>query len=99
MTGEMPKIIDHINRIKNDNRWCNLRNVSTAENIRNSGLSKRNKSGIKGVYWNSINKNWRVTCMFNLKIFQLGSYKCIEDAKAAYQNFIKSHHGEVYFEQ
>ena len=99
MTGEMPKIIDHINRIRNDNRWCNLRNVSRTENNRNTGISKRNTSGIKGVTWNSINNNWRVRCMFNLKVTELGSFNCIEKAKIAYQEFIKSNHGEIYFEQ
>lgn len=49
MTGNWPKDqIDHINRVRDDNRWCNLRDVSNTENQRNS-YHKIGKSGIRGV--------------------------------------------------
>ena len=32
MTGEIPNMIDHINRIKSDNRWENLRACDASEN-------------------------------------------------------------------
>ena len=35
MTGEWPDVIDHDNRIKDDNRWVNLKNGSHASNSRN----------------------------------------------------------------
>lgn len=44
MTGEQPDIIDHINGIKHDDRWCNLRNVTESENQRNR-VSHRKKNG------------------------------------------------------
>jgi AP2 domain. len=34
--GEIPNIIDHINRVRDDNRICNLRNVDRAQNNKNS---------------------------------------------------------------
>lgn len=49
MRGEEPETIDHINRVVDDNRWVNLRNVSLAENNRNQGLRKTNKTGYTGV--------------------------------------------------
>lgn len=50
MTGEFPTLeIDHINRIRNDNRWVNLREVSKIENMRNVGMFKNNISTVKGV--------------------------------------------------
>lgn len=33
MTGEWPDTIDHINGIRDDDRWVNLRNVSNAQNM------------------------------------------------------------------
>lgn len=42
--------IDHINRDPQDNRLCNLRDVSPGENARNMRVSKRNKTGVTGVH-------------------------------------------------
>ncbi len=35
MTGEQPAEIDHINGLRHDNRWINLRNVTHAQNLMN----------------------------------------------------------------
>jgi hypothetical protein len=34
--GRWPGVIDHINRIRDDNRMCNLREVTRSENSRNT---------------------------------------------------------------
>ena len=41
--------VDHINRDRTDNRLCNLRWVSHAENNDNKAVKTRAKSGIRGV--------------------------------------------------
>ena len=57
--GEMPNgMLDHINRIKSDNRIENLRIVSFSENRQNIGKLSNNKSGFKGVWFHKVNKNW-----------------------------------------
>lgn len=41
--------IDHVNRVRHDNRLRNLRHVTRECNNRNSCLSRKNVSGVKGV--------------------------------------------------
>lgn len=45
-----PYEIDHINRIRDDNRIDNLRLVTTQDNLKNKSLYKGNKSGYPGVF-------------------------------------------------
>ena len=49
-------IIDHANRNGHDNRKENLRPASHSENMRNTTLSKNNKSGFTGVTFCKKNK-------------------------------------------
>lgn len=51
VTGEEPAILDHINGIRSDNRFANLRPVNHAENARNAALQSKSKSGCHGVVW------------------------------------------------
>jgi hypothetical protein len=77
MTGAFPtNQIDHINRIKTDNRWQNLRDISTSQNNRNKGLQKNNTSGVKGVCFNKKTNKWEVyIANNNKKRVYLGLYK------------------------
>jgi len=61
MTGSHPcNMIDHINHIKDDNRFCNLRMVDNSENKRNGNTYKNNKSGFNGVYRKKCTNKWYV---------------------------------------
>ena len=51
--------IDHINRIKTDNRLCNLRWTTRSENCINKGLKKNNKSGHICISYIKNRKVWR----------------------------------------
>lgn len=46
-------VIDHINQNKADNRRCNLRFVSEHQNNLNHGISKANKSGYVGAFFDN----------------------------------------------
>ena len=72
--------IDHINRVRNDNRRCNLRLADRSINMINTGLSKHNKSGYKGVYWSTSVNKWCVQITRNKKKYYLGSYDTKEEA-------------------
>ncbi len=65
MTGEWPtQQVDHINGIKDDNRWVNLRDVSPVVNCENRGMWSNNVSGYKGVCWNKASQKWQVLCRY-----------------------------------
>jgi hypothetical protein len=78
--GTWPKIIDHINGIKNDNRLCNLREVTSEENAKNQKLSSRNKSGRVGVSLNKKDSTWKVFIMIKKKPVHLGYFASLEEA-------------------
>lgn len=61
MTGEWPKHqIDHINHVRCDNRFKNLRCATNSENHKNTPRRKDNKTGITGVSWEKAHKRWVV---------------------------------------
>ena len=81
MTGNLPdNDIDHINHIRDDNRWCNLREVTVADNNKNLSMNRNNKSGVNGVSWNESRKRWCVYASKNNKTVGLGRYKTLEEA-------------------
>ncbi len=84
--GVWPKNeIDHINRNRQDNRICNLRDATSQENKINSGLKSNNTSGIKGVSWDKKCNRWRVQARVNGKKTYVGIFNDIKDATIAYQ--------------
>lgn len=86
--GEYPKYeIDHINRIRSDNRLTNLRVVTRKENSENKSLLSNNKSGYRGVCWDSDKQKWLVQVKHNGVNYYVGRYIDIEDANIAAVNF------------
>ena len=91
--GEFPsKDIDHVNRIKTDNRICNLREVTKSQNAQNILISKSNTSGIKGVNWCKRDKKWRAFIKLNGKFKSLGYFFDVKDAQSAYVMAAKTIH-------
>jgi hypothetical protein len=75
--------VDHINGVRNDNRWSNLRDATRSINQQNQrGPTIRNVSGAMGV----CNKRWGYTAQItvNNKHIYLGYFKTAEAANAAY---------------
>lgn len=86
--------IDHANGVASDNRIANLRVATHAENLRNRGMNKNNRSGYKGVHWHCRNKKWRAQIDINGKRCVLGYFESPEAAHNAYAEKAKSLHGE-----
>lgn len=85
MTGEWPKgDIDHINGRRDDNRWCNLREVTRKENCRNRKRPKTNTSGCIGVSQRENSGKWRayINNDKNKRVY-IGSFISKEEAIAA----------------
>lgn len=75
--------IDHINRIRADNRICNLRGVTHKQNGQNASKRSDNKSGHTGVSWYKCVSKWRAHIRHNQKDIHLGYFTDLEDAIAA----------------
>jgi hypothetical protein len=89
MHGEWPNgVIDHINRVKTDNRFCNLRCVSYSHNALNTEYS-RSKAKVRGVTYLP---PWKATIQIDGKCKTLGRFHTLEEAvaarKAAEQAFV-----------
>lgn len=91
------RFIDHINGDGFDNRICNLRLATRAQNGRNRGRNSNNTSGYKGVSWDSKDKKWRAKIQVNGKQCYLGNFSSAEEARDAYAEAAKKAHGEFYF--
>ena len=88
---------DHINRKKEDNRRCNLRNVTPTENFVNRGLTIRNTSGYLGVSWNIKSKKWMASIRVNKKSKNLGYYDDPEEAHEVFKRAAEKYYpGIVY---
>jgi hypothetical protein len=75
-------ILDHKNRIKDDNRISNIRECSETENLRNRGRFTNNQSGTTGVY-RATDNTWCARITVNYKNIHLGVFRAIDDAIAA----------------
>lgn len=75
--------IDHINRIRTDNRISNLREVSHKQNSQNASKRSDNTSGHPGVCWLKQSSKWRARIMHSYKMIHLGCFTTLEEAIAA----------------
>ena len=95
VTGEWPAHqIDHINGVRDDNRFVNLRLATHAENSCNRRLYKNNSSGLKGVSFDSRNKKWKAQIRINNDLKYLGLFTSPEAAHTAYRTAARKYHGE-----
>lgn len=84
--GEWPEgQIDHINGIRSDNRFCNLRDVPQRMNLQNRrSATSGSKSGLLGVYWHGHSRLWHAVIGASGKTHSLGYFKDKHEAHAAY---------------
>ena len=78
--GYIPKMIDHIDNNKCNNKIENLREATHAQNQQNSGISKLNTSGFKGVHFDKGTGKWMAKLQLNKKAYYLGLFKTSNEA-------------------
>ena len=76
---ENKRCVDHINRIRTDNRIENLRWATYSENGQNKTLSKKNTTGHKYVSYSNRDNKWQFQKSINKKI-STKSFKTKTDA-------------------
>lgn len=96
VTGEDPIEIDHINNVKTDNRFCNLRAANHPQNGQNRLLTKSNTSGYKGVSWYKKLGKWKAQICVDRKHVHIGYFADPEQAHVAYLEAAKRLHGDFH---
>lgn len=95
MTGSWPSgEIDHINRVRSDNSWNNLRDITHKQNIENVSKEKPCKkySKLAGANWDKSTGSWKSCICVNGKHIHLGRFKTDSEAHEAYVSAKRSLH-------
>ena len=92
--GKWPEYdLDHINRVRTDNRLRNLRETTRSENKQNQDdapYPTNKTSGYKGAYKNG--RRWQARVGLNNRTICLGTYDTPEEAHAVYINYKRTIH-------
>jgi len=93
MTGDVPKYIDHVNQIKDDNRWVNLRECSHTENMRNTQVRKTSLTGVRNVQLHKHSGLYHVVLRISGVRKSFGYFKELEQAEQAAISARTQHYG------
>jgi hypothetical protein len=106
MLGYLPTAVDHIDGIKHNNAWSNLREATSNQNNWNQSISTRSSTKIKGITWydgttkTGLGYLARVS-KYNVresKWFPCSSYANKEDTLAAATNWVQSRRKQLHGE-
>lgn len=99
MTGAWPSgHVDHINGVRNDNRWVNLRDVTQQVNKQNRRLPNRgNPSGFLGVSIDKRNGRFKAKIGVDGRDLNLGVFDTAEEAHDVYLAAKRRYHAGCYF--
>lgn len=82
--------IDHVNGLRSDNRWCNLRVATQAQNSRNQ--VRPNMTGFKGV--SKKGSRYAASIRRGRTVVHLGIFETAQAAHAAWVRAATAEHGE-----
>lgn len=94
MTGRWPRrLVDHRNRKRSDDRWCNLRDANHSQNGANS-CDRAGAAPLKGVTWDRNREQYAAKIRVNYRTINLGRFDTPEAANAVYATAARKHFGE-----
>lgn len=79
-------VVDHCNRIRDDNRLCNLRYVTMSVNVRNS--NGKDSCGSIGVTYAKRYNIWHARFYYNKKSIHIGNFKTQSEAVTARKKYL-----------
>jgi len=95
VNGVWPKDeMDHANMMKSDNRFCNLREATKSENMRNTKARRDSTSGFKGAKLDRRDGKYDAAIRVNGRSYHLGRFETAEEANRAYAVAAKKMHDE-----
>lgn len=93
VTGDWPPYgVDHVNGVKTDNRFSNLRAADQSQNAQNLSSKTSAKSGYRGSYFDKKSRRWQAKLIVKGKRISLGYYATAIEAHQAYLDGRKVHH-------
>ena len=93
ITGHFPAHgMDHINGIKDDNRWNNLREANQSENSQNRRLRKDSTTGVTGVSFKKEVRLWVAVIFIEGVSKHLGYFASLEEAAKARAKAQRKYH-------
>lgn len=93
-SGEHPQEVDHINGVRTDNRFENLRSVTRNQNRQNSRLRRDNTSGVKNVSRETRTQKWQVQLGVDGRIMHFGYFEDLELAALVAYEAREKYHGK-----
>jgi len=93
--GKWPDgLLDHINRVPDDNRLRNLREATQSENMHNA--ARCTKSGVPGVRWRAERSKWVAQIRVGYRQHVIGSFACKDEAIRARRAAEKAMVSSIY---
>lgn len=86
VTGRLPQVVDHKNKVRTDNRWRNLRDVTPLLNAHNLSKRVHNTSGFTGAF--RLRNKWRSQIKIAGKQCHLGVFNTAREAHLAYKEAV-----------
>ena len=89
--------IDHINKIKEDNRIENLRWCSKGNNLRNKKKKEGTTSQFQGVSWFNLTNKWRARISLNRKKITIGYFDTEQEAYSRWCEVVRENNLQEFY--